>query len=784
MNRPFRVYTDAHKGGSSSAHQAFEPIRQVLECESASCRLSPFSTRVSPLSTILAVVRSLLASFLLLITLEPASLSGSQRIERPQTILGQGTLKSLAISPSRRHIASVGGGGTFLWSLTTGKQLQTFPHGKDFLYDVAFSGDSKRIISVGTPKTTVWNIDTLLPEFTLPGGNGSGVALSESGNSLILRLPQDAQVWNTTTGLLLLQLAHPDIRAIDIDQSGKIGVTVGADKNAVIWDLTTGIPLHTLKHPEPLFFAALSPDASKLVTGAQAQVWIWDTSTGLQLEHLENTRSAVLASNNISLATKGADRNADLWLTDPSTKLFDLIGNDNPLETVWFSPGDAWIVGRGRENTWLWDPESGDLNLQVAAHTPQFSPDGSVFLARKNSGDFELWETKPTGKIRTISGHTSGRYLAHYSPTGHQIAVVDSARITLYEPTGLALNTLQGHDSLIHSTNYSPDGTRLLSASEDGKVILWDTQSGLELQSMNPPSRTGFARFAPDGLRAITVGEDGNVAIWNQAFTNIDHRVDEHEDPIRALAINQSLQTIATGDDDGMVIVKDTLSGELLHSLDVEEPVFSLAFTPRGTRLFIGTRQGPSFVFDLVTRKHSLTIETGPAWSASISPDGETVLIAGASTWDLTTGEKRHSFELDDRNGANADGVTFSPDGLLIAGTGSLFDASSRVWHAKTGKLLYTFDRHEGAATSIQFSPDGRSLLTAANDGRAMIWKLEPGPNLHVEQLDAQISISWDQGSIESAPSPSGPWVSLPSQISPLAFPKTTGIQFFRVVQE
>ena len=284
--------------------------------------------------------------------------------------------------------------------------------------------------------------------------------------------------------------------------------------------------------------------------------------------------------------------------------------------------------------------------------------------------------------------------------------------------------------------------------------------------------------------RVITVGEDGNVAIWNPNLTTIDHRIEEHEKQIRALAINQPLQTIATGDDDGIVIVKDTLSGALLHSFDVEESVSSLAFTPRGTRLFIGTRQGPSFVFDLETGKHSLTIETGPAWSTTISPDGETVLIAGASVWDLTTGKKRHSFELDDRNGANADGVTFSPDGLLIAGTGSLFDASSRVWHAKTGNLLYTFDRHEGAATSIQFSPDGKTLLTAANDGRAMIWKLEPGPNLHIEQRDDQIELSWDQGTIESAPSPSGPWVSLPSQISPLEFPRTKEVQFFRVVQE
>ena len=728
------------------------------------------------------VVRYLLASFLIFTLLDSRNLLGSQRIEIPQTILGQGTLKSHDISPSRRHIATVGSGGTFLWSLTTGNRLQTFPHGKDFLYHVSFTGDSNRIISVGTPKTTVWNIESRVPELTLPGGNGSRVSLSESGDSLMIRRPHDSQVWNTKTGLLLWQLAHPDIRAIDMDQSGNIGITVGVDKNAIIWNLTTGSPSHILNHPEPLFFTSLSPDASKLVTGARGEVWIWDTNTGQELEHLENTRSAVLGSNNRSLATKGADRNADLWLADPPTKLFDLSGNSNPLETVRFSPGDTWVVGGGRENIWLWDPDSGELDLQISAHTPRFSRDGSLFLARQDSADFELWETKPTGKIRTFSGHTSGRFIAHYSPTGHQIAMVDASRITLYEPNGLVISTLQGHDSLIHSTDYSPDGTRLLSASDDGEVILWDTTSGLQLQSMNPPSSPSFARFAPDGLRAITVSDEGNSTIWNQDFTTIDQHTNEHTVRIRALATNHLLQTIATGDEDGVVIVKDTLSGRLLHSFDVEKSVFSLAFTPLGTRLFVGTRQGPSFVFDLETGEQSITIETGPAWSATVSPDGETVLIAGASLWDLATGKKRHSFVLDDRSGANADGVTFSPDGTLIAGTGSLHDASSRIWHARTGKLLYIFDRHEGAATSIQFSPNGKHLLTAANDGRAMIWPLNPGPNLQIEQRWQQIQVSWDRGTIESAPSPRGPWVKLPSQISPAEFPSSHEDQFFRAL--
>lgn len=73
-----------------------------------------------------------------------------------------------------------------------------------------------------------------------------------------------------------------------------------------------------------------------------------------------------------------------------------------------------------------------------------------------------------------------------------------------------------GHTAQVYDVAVSPDGTRLLSASADQNVLLWDLETGAllgEYKGHGSPVRT--VAFSPAGTLAVSGGDNGSVIIWD-----------------------------------------------------------------------------------------------------------------------------------------------------------------------------------------------------------------------------------------------------------------------------
>lgn len=83
--------------------------------------------------------------------------------------------------------------------------------------------------------------------------------------------------------------------------------------------------------------------------------------------------------------------------------------------------------------------------------------------------------------------------------------------------TGDRLQLLEGHQGWIISLQFSPDERRILASSEDGTARLWDRASGRLLMTMRNPSGSWitFAQFSADGREVTTVADDGSLGRWN-----------------------------------------------------------------------------------------------------------------------------------------------------------------------------------------------------------------------------------------------------------------------------
>ncbi len=145
--------------------------------------------------------------------------------------------------------------------------------------------------------------------------------------------------------------------------------------------------------------------------------------------------------------------------------------------------------------------------------------------------------------------------------------------------------------------------------------------------------------------------------------------------------------------------------------------VTSVSWSPDGTRLATGSRDGTAKVWDAASGRELLTLRghAGPVLSVAWSPDGQRLATGNedgmARVWDATGGRELLALMGDT---APVLSVSWSRDGTRLA-TGS-DDDTARVWDAASGRELLTLTGHTGGVNSVSWSPDGTRLATGSWD--------------------------------------------------------------------
>lgn len=385
-------------------------------------------------------------------------------------------------------------------------------------------------------------------------------------------------------------------------------------------------------------------------------------------------------------------------------------------------------------HAWLQNREvAGMIGHDATVTTASFSPDGSRIVTASLDGTARVWDA--SGRpIATMTGHGAWVTAANFSPDGSRIVAASAGGILaafngwsagVWELSGRPVATLTEHEgsASFGVGFFRTSGTLSVTVSRHTEGIpdrSWSHTAG----KTGPWGWITVARFNQDGSRIVTASENGTAQVWTLSG-----------DLVATLTGHTGGVTDASFSPDGsrIVIVSDngptrvwTLSGDLVATLTGHTgKVRSASFSADGSRIIIASDDGTARVWGLSGPTPTATLLTGhTGWfMASFSPDSTRIVIASedniARVWDLSEPIPKATLLTGHTGWVRA--ARFSPDGSRIV-TASR-DHTARVWDL-SGNIITTLIGHTGRVTDARFSPDGTQIVTAATDKTARVWDL------------------------------------------------------------
>jgi WD40 repeat protein/uncharacterized protein YjbI with pentapeptide repeats len=282
-----------------------------------------------------------------------------------------------------------------------------------------------------------------------------------------------------------------------------------------------------------------------------------------------------------------------------------------------------------------------------------------------------------------------------------------------------------GHLGAVTACAWSPDGSRVVSASADKTLRIWDGESGQNIMTLvGHKGEVLSCSWSPDGKQIVSSSTDHTVRIWDVASGQTVHTLIGHQGVVFNCRWSPDGMRIASASGDTTVCLWGVISGQRLAILlGHQQAVMRCAWSPDGMEIVSAGADSEGRIWNADSGKEirRLIGHTKDVMSCAWSPSGGRVLTAGADStlriWDSQTGICLRT--LVGHQHPTYD-CAWSPDGTRVLSAAE--DATVRLWNADTGESLGMFVGHHRTVFGVDWSADGMRVVTASEDGTLRIW--------------------------------------------------------------
>jgi WD40 repeat protein len=648
----------------------------------------------------------------------------------------EGAVRQSLISPRGDRVISAGADGLVrMFALADGKPLQAIRAHTGGVLGVAISSDSARLATIGADKTARLfdlaklaaaktggkELDAAAVTVALPEAPQS-VSLSPNGLRLAVGFPapkdgkETVRLYDTATGKEVLDLGEGD-----------------------------GLPSHGLHF--------LADNRTLLAAGADRTARLIDVNLQATFEvHPGGAASVAYHNNGTQILTAGADKTAKLW-TIATGKLDRTFGPaTEPITAAAFSRDGTQVAALAGKSITVWTTADAKpvltIELPAAAKGVSFNSDRTRLAVSGGDGRARVYDLATKKELQGFlhAGAVSG---VAFHPTTANLLVSGGADKTVGIHTVTAARVIDVGQKL-HGLATAPNQTDIFVASGDGKVRVYNAGNGQVTRTLEVSEKPATCVSVARSQLLIAVGSaDKKVRLFAFNDTKVLSTFTAPSEP-KSLSFSGGSQALAAAGADGSLTLWDVVQtpgqplpaefGKVLQTYRHAPEAAGVAFPNVGAVFYSAGADKTVKAWKLASDAPTRNFPHPNIVNALAYNKSGTLLATGCSDgrlrlFDLTKGTvQREIIAHKVQNETSIYCVAFSPDSKQVV-TGGM-DQTLKVWEVASGKMLAeckaykekVFEKgHQAAVYSVDFSPDGKHIVSGSHDQTIKIWKAADG---------------------------------------------------------